>query len=101
MLALLVALFVYGLMSCNARAADAEAFAAYSHTSDLFRGRPFNDRDEWSADFIGGGVTISAGKARAWEIDLAHGFKRNSMRRGYGWENGTTLNIRFYPGRLQ
>lgn len=85
------------LVTCSA--AEFEPFAQYDHTSDIRRGPPFNDRDEHTQDFIGGGVTISAGKHRAWEIDLSHGYKTIDCRSC--WETGSRLSVRFYPRRLK
>lgn len=87
----------YGVASC-VHAAEAEAFAGGFHGSDVARGAPFNEVEELTFDAVLGGVTITAGKRRAWEVDLAQGFKR--FDKG-PWENATTLGVRFYPGRLR
>lgn len=42
----------------------------YSHSSDVARGKPFNDNNEPTADFVGVGLTFQ--KSR-FEIDLAVG----------------------------
>lgn len=78
----------------NAFAADVEPVVVLQHTSDLFRGRPFNNRDESQEELIAAGVTIRVGKA--FEIDLVHGAKR--IDRG-GWEGGSQVTARWYPGR--
>jgi hypothetical protein len=78
-------------------AAEVEAFVALDHTSNLFRGAPFNDKEEFTADALVAGITITAGKRSAWEIDLTHGVQRidNST------EPASNLSVRFYPGRLR
>lgn len=78
----------------NTFAADVEPVVVLQHTSDLFRGRPFNNRDESQEELIAAGVTIRVGKA--FEIDLVHGAKR--IDRG-GWEGGSQATARWYPGR--
>jgi len=75
-------------------AADVEPVVVLQHTSDLFRGRPFNNKDESQEELIAAGVTIRVGKA--FEIDLVHGIKR--IDRG-GWEGGSQVTARWYPGR--
>jgi hypothetical protein len=81
-----------------ARAAEVETLLLLQHTSDLLRGPPLNNRDERQHDFLAAGVTITAGKCEAWEIDIAHGVK--SIDRGRR-ESGTQLAVRFYPGRTR
>lgn len=78
----------------NTFAADVEPVVVLQHTSDLFRGRPFNNKDESQEELIAAGVTIRVGKA--FEIDLVHGIKR--IDRG-GWEGGSQVTARWYPGR--
>ena len=77
-------------------AADVEPVVVLQHTSDLFRGRPFNNRDESQEELIAAGVTIRVGENKAFEIDLVHGAKR--IDRG-GWEGGSQVTARWYPGR--
>jgi hypothetical protein len=71
-----------------------EPFFTYMHASDLFRGAPFNDTDEFTADYIGFGFTFEHGKV---ELDISHG------RKGFDCacvnEAGTQLAVRFYPWR--
>src|SRR5690606_4357586 len=78
----------------NTFAADVEPVVVLQHTSDLFRGRPVNNRDESQEELIAAGVTIRVGKA--FEIDLVHGAKR--IDRGE-WEGGSQVTARWYPGR--
>lgn len=85
-------------MPMLASAAEVEAFASVRHTSDLFRGAPFNKQDALQLDGLSGGFTINAGKRRAWEIDLQHGFQRIDRARV---EQFSALDVRFYPGRLR
>ena len=84
-----------------AGAAEIEPFVQYQHTSDLFRGCPFRcDSDEPKQEFISGGVTINAGKRRAWEIDIAHGIKAvDCPIKRCSWEQGSQLGVRYYPFR--
>lgn len=87
------------MLACawQTHAAEVEAFVGGFHGSDIARGAPFNDKPENTFDALHAGATITLGKRRAWEIDLAQGVKRfDSGRR----ENATTLGVRFYPGRL-
>jgi hypothetical protein len=93
----LAALFFWQLGAFDAHAAEVEAVVIYDHTSALSRGYPFNDQDEWSVDFVGAGITITAGKRRAWEIDLAHG--RKMFDNDGQWEEGSKVAVRWYPGR--
>ena len=93
-----IALLISALFAVNASAASVETFIEASHTSALFQGKPFNNQDGGpQMDAITAGVTITAGKKQAWEIDLSHGRKRVD---GVVWP-GSTLNVRFYPGRLR
>jgi hypothetical protein len=94
--AALWAALLFSFASCSSRAAEVEAFAQYQHTSDLFRGKPFNNRDEESIEQVTGGVTIAV---RAWEIDLSHGYR--FTRSTHRWETSTQLAVRFYPGRTK
>jgi hypothetical protein len=99
-----VALIMLALIACftlwahGAKAAEVEAFASVGHVSNVFRGRPFNDRPEFQSDSLLGGVTITAGKRGAWEIDLAHGWQRTDR---VITEPASALAVRFYPGRLR
>jgi hypothetical protein len=81
-----------------ANSAEVEAFAVYDHTSALFVGCPFHcsDPPEPQQDYLAGGVTITAGKRKAWEIDLSHGVKRVDR-----WlvTQGSQFTVRYYPGR--
>jgi hypothetical protein len=89
------------LLACSlcasASAAEVEAFATYDHTSNIVRGCPRRcEQDESSQEYLGGGVTISAGKRKAWEIDLSHGIKSIDGDRR---EVGSKFEVRYYPGR--
>jgi hypothetical protein len=85
------------LIAFQASAAEVEAMAKYSHGSDIVRGCPFRcEISEPQYDAITGGITITAGKCRAWELDLSHGFKW--IDRGPS-ETGSEFAVRFYPGR--
>ena len=86
------------LIAGNVNAAEVEAFTSLRHTSDLFRGKPFNDEKALQLDGLSGGMTINAGKHRAWEIDLQHGFQRIDRART---EQFSALDVRFYPGRTR
>ena len=44
----------------------------WSHLSDITRGRPFNDKEEPSSDFIGSGFTVEWKRA---ELDIAYGWQ--------------------------
>jgi hypothetical protein len=93
---------LFGFASCESRAADVEPFVTYTHTSDIFRGCPFKcDRDESTQEAIMGGVTIAAGKRRAWELDIAHGVKAIDCGgvRNCKWEQGSQFSARWYPWR--
>src|SRR5690606_3345618 len=79
-------------------AAETETVLLCSHTSDIRRGEPFNNRAEPQQDYCGAGVTVTAGRRRAWELDITHGFK--IIDRGPR-ESGSQLTVRFYPGRLR
>lgn len=84
----------------NARAAEVEYMVEYAHTSDIRRGPPFNNRDEATQEYLAPlGMTIAAGKHRAWEIDLSTGFKSIDCKSC--WETGSKLNVRFYPRRMK
>ena len=88
----------------GARAAEVEWFAGYQHTSDLFRGAPFNHKNEPTHEYLHGGFTIAAGKRRAWEIDLSHGVKGiDCAPKNCSWEQGSQLGVRFYSlrGRMK
>jgi hypothetical protein len=86
------------LVARNARAAELEWFGKYSHNTDAFRGCPLRcGRDaEPQLDALLGGATLTAGKRKRWEIDIAHGFK--SVDRGR-LEGSSQLDVRFYPQR--
>lgn len=94
----LLLLFLSGVVVGRCSAAETEAVLLCTHTSDLLRGRPFNNQDEPQQDYCGAGVTITAGRRRAWEMDITHGFK--SIDRSQR-ENGSQFTVRFYPGRLR
>lgn len=82
----------------KARAAEVEALVIETHDSNLVQGWPRNNRAESSHDFLGAGVTITAGTRSAWHIDIAHGIKSVDRQRR---ETGTHFAVRFYPGRLR
>ena len=42
----------------------------WSHSSDITRGRPFNDENEPTSDFFGAGITI---EMKRFELDVAYG----------------------------
>jgi hypothetical protein len=94
-------LIVLALVTC-AVAAEIEPYALIDHTSDVRRGRPFNERRETTQDYIAGGVTIALGRRHAFEIDVSHGFKTIDCRPSAGcrWETGSQISTRFYPGRM-
>jgi hypothetical protein len=96
-------LFFIALGTCSAaNAAEIEAFALIDHTSDVRRGRPFSDSQETTQDYIAGGMTITLGRRRAFQIDVSHGFKTIDCRPSAGcrWETGSQISTRFYPGRV-
>lgn len=79
-----------------------EPFVSYTHISDILRGCPFACRiEEGTLDQIAVGATITAGKNRAWEIDLSQGVRTPNcaLGRGCSWESSTEFEVRFYPGR--
>lgn len=86
------------LCAWQTHAAEVEAFGGVFHGSNVARGAPFNDKPENTFDALHGGVTITAGKRRAWEIDLAQGYKWFDLGPR---ETATTFGVRFYPGRLR
>lgn len=77
---------------------EVEALVALDHTSNIMLGRPFNDEEEWQSEFIGAGITINAGRRRAWEIDIVHGAERRERETT---EQASKLHVRFYPGRVR
>jgi hypothetical protein len=82
----------------RAQAAELEWFGKYSHNTDAFRGCPLRcGKDaEPQLDALLGGATLTAGKRKRWEIDIAHGLK--SVDRGR-LEGSSQLDVRFYPQR--
>lgn len=91
------------LFKGSAHAAEVEWLALdASHISDLTRGKAPWARDvpEPYHDSIMTGITITAGKRRAVEIDVVHGRKRLAGTAGDGhWQSGTTARLRYYPLR--
>jgi hypothetical protein len=85
-------------LASKAQAAELEWFGKYSHNTDAFRGCPLRcGKDaEPQLDALLGGATLTAGKRKRWEIDIAHGFK--SVDRGR-LEGSSQLDVRFYPQR--
>jgi hypothetical protein len=83
---------------------EIDALMEYSHTSDILRGCPFSCGTgglEGTQDFLGAGFTMITPRRR-WELDLVHGWKCidctiNNLSKEV--ETGTTLAVRFYPGR--
>ena len=51
---------------------DWRTMVMWSHLSDVTRGKPFNDKDEPSSDFVGFGVTK---EWRNFELDIAYGWQ--------------------------
>lgn len=104
--ALIVILLLGLLMPRPAAAEGMEVWALikFTHTSDLFRGPPFNGDSEPTTDYLGFGATLAWQKA---ELDLSLGTKsrdcnyyRGSVTgRGCNWENGAEISLRWYPWR--
>lgn len=92
------AAFVLLFAACawQTHAAEVEGFVEYAHLSDLTRGFPFNTKDETTVGYIGGGVTITVGANKRFEIDMSHGAKW--FKRGE-YEQGSHFAVRYYPGR--
>lgn len=88
------------LWSLPSRAAEVEPLIKYGHTSNLFVGCPFrcSDPPEQQQDVLMAGVMITAGKRRAWEMDLVHGVKRIDGRKVI---EGSEFEVRLLPGRLR
>lgn len=86
------------VITLRADAAEVEYMVQYAHTSDLRRGPPFNNHDESTQEYLSPlGMSITAGKHRAWEIDMSTGFKSIDCKSC--WETGSMFNVRFYPLR--
>ena len=81
-------------------------FVEYTHTSDLFRGWPFEREAEPTSDYIGAGLSIR------WrdtlQFDFSHGVKSRNCSMFYtlpdhkktcDWESGTQLTLRWMPFR--
>lgn len=98
-LCIVVALVLRACVPEPVHAANVEFMIDLTHVSDITTGPPFNDRPERWFNLAALGFTIEAGKNRAWEIDLAHGVKRSCSP--CLTEQGSKLNVRFYPGRLR
>jgi hypothetical protein len=82
------------LVAGDAQAAELEWFGKYSHNTDAFRGCPFKcDAPEPQLDALLGGATITAGKRKRWEIDVAHGIKGVDGGRP---EGSSALDVRYY-----
>lgn len=79
-----------------AHGAEVEPVVVLDHTSNVFRGRPLNDREELTADYFGVGVTVTAGRRERYEIDLSHGVARFE---GGAFESASKLSVRWYPRR--
>jgi hypothetical protein len=75
---------------------EVEPVIGLEHASHLLRGAPFNEKEEFQSEYAGGGVTINAGKHRAWEIDITHGIQRIERTTT---DQATRLHVRFYPRR--
>lgn len=99
--ALAVLLVVLALLPRAAHAVEADVFVEYSHGSDFFRGRPFNDRPEWTYDFAGVGATFTFKHAPRLEIDVAQGVKAYdcSLAAYCKPESGTEFSARYYVGK--
>ena len=97
-IAALLMLILCLLVANDAGAAEVEYMVEYAHMSDLRRGAPFNNRDEITQEYLAPlGMTITAGKHRAWEIDLSTGY--TSIDCKSCWETGSKFNVRYYPLR--
>lgn len=70
------------------------------HISDVGR-----KGSEPSTDFIGSGFTVTIGRRKRFEVDVAHGLKKfsgtlhNSDPAGDDWQNATKVQLRWYPRR--
>lgn len=84
------------LLPAHAQAAEVEPLVVYDHTSNAFRGFPLNAREELQAEYLGAGVTITAGTRKRWEIDITHGVMSVE---GETFEQASKLTVRFYPRR--
>ena len=86
------------MLACawQTHAAEVEPMGTHVHVSNAFRGFPLNKREELQADYLGAGVTITAGKRKRWEIDISHGAL--SVERT-GFESASILSTRYYPRR--
>lgn len=91
---------LFGVADCSARADErpgllVEPVAQYRHLSDIARGCPRRcNVDEPQSDYLGPlGLTITAGRRRAWEIDISTGVKW--IDRG-GREGGSEFGVRYY-----
>lgn len=96
---------LFGLADCSARADERpglviEPVVQYRHLSDIARGCPRRcNVDEPQSDYLGPlGMTITAGRRRAWEIDISTGVKW--IDRG-DREGGSEFGVRWYPWRAR
>lgn len=102
--AVLACVLVALVMGSTAHAAPAvEPWVGYSHTSDLFTGRPLFPQPpgcEQSADWAGVGLTL---EWKRTEVDFGHGIKARDFWCGRPWrehgKSGTIINLRYYPLR--
>lgn len=103
-LLILAALLLTLCVTRCAEAAEVEPMFTYSHTSDILRGPPLNDRKEPQQDYLGFGATL---RWRKVELDLSHGIKAMDCNyrqtsvtaSGCRFESGTDLHLRYYPWR--
>lgn len=91
---------LFGFASCESRAderpgLDVEPVMQYRHLSDIARGCPRRcNVDEPQSDYLSPlGLTITAGRRRAWEIDISTGVKW--VNRGKR-EGGSEFGVRYY-----
>ena len=94
----LAGLFIGLLLTAEAWPADLEPMLTFTHSSDPTDG----GKSDEQVDFIGGGVTLTFGKRRAFELDGALGRKVIDCYRRTGpcaSTPGGFVAVRFYPWR--
>ena len=72
-----------------------EPVVKYDHDSDITRGVPFNDQEEYSSDYVAAGITVTAGRRKRWEIDITHGRRRIDR----DIDSASEFEVRWYPRR--